>query len=262
MQLQQNLEAFTAAGIRVFAVSYDSVAVLQRFAEEFGITYPLLSDEGSAVIRQYGILNTLIRPDEDVYGIPFPGFYAVDSDGVVAEKRFYRQYRVRPSAQSVLSEVFGGNFDIEGDPHAEAAGGGARLTVVLAADRIVYTQRVPLYVRLDLDPGLHVYRAPVPEGFIATEVTVTGPEGLTVLPAEYPPTRSFHVEGVSEEFAVMDGPLQIAVPLMLNVADLEVVPIDVTVRYQACDERQCFIPQTVNLHLDLPVGPLLSPRRG
>ena len=266
MQLQQHLDAFTAAGIRVFAVSYDSVEVLRAFAEEFGITYPLLSDEDSAVIKRYGILNTLIRPDESVYGIPYPGYYATDADGVVTEKAFYRYYRVRPSTQSVLAEVFGLSLDAidtGADPRADAASEGVRVSAVLAADGLIFMQRVPLYVTIDLDAGRHVYRAPVPEGFIATEVSVTGPEALTIEAAVYPSTRPFAVEGVREPFAVMDGPVRIAVPLMLTSEDLDVIAIEVTVRYQACDERQCFIPQTVALHLDIPRGTLRrAVRRG
>ena len=256
MQLQQHLAAFEAAGISVFAVSYDPVEVLRGFAEEFGITYPLLSDEDSAVIREYGILNTLIRPDESVYGIPYPGFYATDTDGVVAEKQFYRLYRVRPSTQSVLAETFGLAIDTGGDPHAEASADGVRVSAVLAADDLILMQRVPLYVTLDLDPGLHVYGPPVPEGFIGTTVEVTGPPALTADPAIYPATRPFRVDGVAEEFATMDGPVRISVPLTLTAEEDDLIPIDVTVRYQACDEHQCFIPQTVRLHLDVPRGTL------
>ena len=72
MELQRHLQEFEAAGIAVFSVSYDSVEVLAGFAEEHGIRFPLLSDEGSSVIKRFGILNTLIRPEEDFYGIPSP----------------------------------------------------------------------------------------------------------------------------------------------------------------------------------------------
>jgi peroxiredoxin len=39
-------------------ISYDSQEVLARFAKAYKITYPLLSDKGSVVIRKFGILNT------------------------------------------------------------------------------------------------------------------------------------------------------------------------------------------------------------
>ena len=262
MQLQQNLEAFTQAGIRVFAVSYDSVEVLAKFAREFGITYPLLSDEQSEVIRRFGILNTLIRPDEtEYYGLPYPGAYAVGEDGLVTEKSFFRYYRVRPSAQSVLKDMFDIEFDAGGDPHVEAAGDGARISAVLSSDGLVFMQQVPLYVRIELDAGLHVYRAPVPEGFVATEVTVTGPSDLVVEPAVFPDAHPFRVVGIPHEFQVMDGAIEIEVPVQWIQADnapdaATVVPLEITVRYQACDETQCFIPRTVVMHLDAPVGRL------
>ena len=44
------------------------------------MTYDLLSDTDSAVIREFGILNTLVSPDDpeqaagrSFYGVPFPG---------------------------------------------------------------------------------------------------------------------------------------------------------------------------------------------
>ena len=42
------------------AVSYDPVPILADFAARRSITFPLLSDAGSAVIKQYGILNTTV----------------------------------------------------------------------------------------------------------------------------------------------------------------------------------------------------------
>jgi hypothetical protein len=46
--------------------------VLQRFAKERGITYPLISDPGSIIIKRYGLLNETIAPTNRAYGIPYP----------------------------------------------------------------------------------------------------------------------------------------------------------------------------------------------
>ncbi len=262
MQLQQNLPTFTAAGIKVFAISYDPVEVLAKFAGEFGITYPLLYDQGSVVMKRYGILNTMIRPEEtEYYGLPYPGTYAVGEDGRVTEKSFFRYYRVRPSAQSMLKDMFDVDFDAGGDPHVEAAGEGVQVSAVLASDALLFMQRDPLYVRLALDPGLHIYRGPVPEGFVATEVTVTGPDGLVVDAPVTPEGHPFRVQGIPHDFEVLDGNVEIEVPISWtqpdNAPDAAThVPLEITVRYQACDEQQCFIPRTVAMHLDVPVGRL------
>ena len=47
------------SGISVAAISYDSEEVLADFANRRGITFPLLSDDDSSVIRAFGIYNTV-----------------------------------------------------------------------------------------------------------------------------------------------------------------------------------------------------------
>ena len=68
---------FEAENIRVYGVSYDSEEQLRTFADGHDVTYDLLSDPDSAVIRKFGILNTLITPDDpeqgggrSYYGLP------------------------------------------------------------------------------------------------------------------------------------------------------------------------------------------------
>ena len=59
MELQDRLEELRGRGLAVAAISYDSEAILKDFAERRGITFPLLSDDDSAVITDFGILNTV-----------------------------------------------------------------------------------------------------------------------------------------------------------------------------------------------------------
>jgi len=78
------------------------VPVLAEFASRRGITFPLLSDTGSAVIRQYGLLNTTVATTNTTYGIPFPGTFIVDGKGVVTSRYFERAYQERDTITSVL----------------------------------------------------------------------------------------------------------------------------------------------------------------
>ncbi len=254
MELRRHQERFEAAGIKLFAVSYDPVDALANFAEEHSIEYPLLSDEGSEVIRQFGILNTLIGPDEPVHGIPFPGSYLVAEDGTVAEKFFHRQYQIRETGPTVLHSGFGVPIDLASVPRAEATSTGAKVSVALGARDLSMMQRAELYVRIELDEGLHLYGQPIPDGFYATEVRVTGPDGLRFGEPQYPPTRPFHVEGLDEEFHVFEGDIEIALSLTSAVREGDSIPIDVEVSYQACNDRECFTPTTERLHLDVPLG--------
>jgi hypothetical protein len=63
-------------------LSYDEADALRDFGEAQGITYDLLSDPDSEVIRSFGILNSLIDPnDHPWYGILYPGNYVINADG-------------------------------------------------------------------------------------------------------------------------------------------------------------------------------------
>lgn len=76
--------------------------MLADFVARRGITYHLLSDEGSRLIRQVGILNTEVPAGDPVFGIPYPGSYLVDENGIVFEKRFHPDFHVREPMGSLL----------------------------------------------------------------------------------------------------------------------------------------------------------------
>ena len=59
MELQEQLDTLQQRGIGVAAISYDTVDVVSDFSERRGITFPLLADPESRVIKSFGILNTV-----------------------------------------------------------------------------------------------------------------------------------------------------------------------------------------------------------
>ena len=263
MELQSHIDEFEAAGVRLFAISYDPVGDLASFASEHGITYSLLYDEDSRVIRQYGILNTLVRPDERVYGIPFPGTYIVDEGGMIVEKLFHREYQVREAASAVLREAFDAPADLSDYPGDQCSEPNVRVSARLGAPDLKFRQLVPLYIRLQLAAGLHVQANPTLEGYFATEVTVTAPDEVRVGEPRYPQAEPFRIEGLDEQFDVYSGDVVVTVDLISTAREVESVPLDIAVTYQACDDHACFIPQTVKLHLDVPLGTLnRAQRRG
>lgn len=99
VQLQTNLKELEATGGRVAAISYDSTAILNRFAAKRSITFPLLSDAGSKAIETYGILN---RETPDRFkGIPYPGTFVVGTDGVIRAKFFLDGYKERIDPEEI-----------------------------------------------------------------------------------------------------------------------------------------------------------------
>ncbi len=103
VQLQANLKELEATGGQIVAISYDSAAVLNRFATKHTITYPLLSDFGSKTIDAYGIRNREGTGRLD--GIPHPGTFIVGADGIIREKLFLEGYKERSSPEMLIQAL-------------------------------------------------------------------------------------------------------------------------------------------------------------
>ncbi|MGE3794382.1 MAG: redoxin domain-containing protein [Dehalococcoidia bacterium] len=258
LEMQRRLGDFEAAGVTVMAISPDPPQALVDFAAQQGVTFPLLSDADSSVIRRFGILNTLIDPDEPFYGIPYPGVYVTDSEGVVRAKFFRRYYRERDTAETVLHEGLQIPVDMSANP---AGRDGAEVSAVLGAPALAFRQRANVYVRIALEAGTHANGPAVAEGLIPTSVTVRAPEQVGVGEAVYPSTRPFVVSGVAEPVPVFEGDVEIAVPIVSKFDEGESFPLEVEVRYQACTERECLLPRTQVVRLEVPIVPLNRPPR-
>jgi peroxiredoxin len=82
------------------AISYDDVKTLASFADKKHIDFPLLSDPGSKTIDAYGILDAEAKGPGK--GIPHPGTFIIDKDGVVRAKLFKEGYKERSSTADML----------------------------------------------------------------------------------------------------------------------------------------------------------------
>ena len=103
MELQGRYDDIRKQGLGLVAISYDSPETLKRFADSRGITFPLISDAGSAIIKRYGILNEQEKPGTRSFGIPHPGTFIVDRNGVVTARFFEDAYQERYTAAAILA---------------------------------------------------------------------------------------------------------------------------------------------------------------
>jgi hypothetical protein len=231
------------------------VAVLSGFAEKYGIAYPLLSDEGSVFIRELGILNE--QAAENVAGIPHPGVFVLEEDGTVRSRHFYPSYRERDTGGGLLQQVIGLPGPVP--PHVEASRSDG---VVVRAwlDRASYSwgQRLWLTVELEIEPGLHVYGRPVPDGYTPVTITVDPIELVTIGEAQWPAPRPFRVEGLEEEFWVYEGRLRVSLPLSFLVVDAGQLTVRVRVDFQACSATDCLLPQSKEFALVVEEAPLVE----
>jgi peroxiredoxin len=100
VQLQADLNKIQATGTDVVAISYDSPDVLTKFADKHHITFPLLSDPGSKTITAYGLLNKEAKGK--ALGVPYPGTFVIDRDGIIRAKLFVKSFRERHSTEDLL----------------------------------------------------------------------------------------------------------------------------------------------------------------
>ncbi len=54
---QADLAKFEETETQIFGVSVDSVPANRRFAQDLGVTFPLLSDFKRTVVKDYGLFN-------------------------------------------------------------------------------------------------------------------------------------------------------------------------------------------------------------
>ncbi len=100
VQLQRDLKSIEDAGVQVVGISYDSPAVLKKFSDQAKIAFPLLSDPESKTIEAYHIRNEAARGK--AVGVPNPGTFILDQQGVIRAKLFLDGYRDRHTTEALI----------------------------------------------------------------------------------------------------------------------------------------------------------------
>ncbi len=252
MELEQNLPEIQKRGLSLAAISYDSAAVLKSFADRKGITFPLLSDTDSRIIRAYGILNEE-APKGPFYGIPHPGTYILDPRGVVVEKYFEEDYTQRYTASAILAKDFGAGV---GKAHSTVDAKHLRISTSAGTEVVHIGQRIVLALDIDLPPGVHVY-APGVQGYIPIDFGIAESTAIAAHPAVYPASKSLLMKAINETVPVYTGQIRVLrdVTIAKGTPPGELL-VEGKFRYQACDDKECFLPETVPLKWVLRVEAL------
>jgi peroxiredoxin len=87
---QQNTQKLEAADTQVLGVSMDSPFANYAFAQQNGVTFPLLSDMSGAAVKDYGLLNQI-----DIKGVKMDSArratFLIDKEGKVEEVQVDRE---------------------------------------------------------------------------------------------------------------------------------------------------------------------------
>ena len=118
------------------------------------------------------------------------------------------------------------------------------------------TARVALEVKLD--PGFHVNsNTPLDEFLIPTVLTLEPPAGFSLEGVAFPEAILLEQAGAEQPLAVFEEEFLIGAALTVDASLASgVYAVPGTLRYQACDETQCYFPTTVPIQFNLTVVPV------
>lgn len=262
MELESQLDGFKKRGLGVAAVSYDSPEVLKDFASRRHITYPLLSDPESKVIRAYGLLNDVDYPTGHMaHGVPYPGTFITDALGVVQSKFFEKPYAERETAAAILAsagaasltdatEIKTPQFLLKTSASNVTAAPGQRVALILdfvmEKDMHAYASGEhkyrPLTLALDPHPLLTPQDVVLPKSVPYTFVPLN--ETVPVYVGSFRVLQDVTVAGSTKE---MQEALK---------AETPAIEVTGTLSYQVCSHTLCYAPAKVPVEWTLKLIPL------
>ena len=267
------------------AISYDSETVLADFSRRRGITFPLLSDDDSKVITEFGILNTVAAeaqgPNGDdpdvvadvaryvsvfgasqlIVGTPFPGTFMLDRRGRVTSRFFEEFYRERNTTANVMLKLGAGLSPIEA---IEGSTAHLKLTAYPSNPNVTVGTRFSIAVEVEPNPDIHVY-APGAEtmGYRVVSLNLRPVSHVRFEPVEFPASEIYYFEPLDERVPVYQSPFTLLQEAVVAgtpeaeeaLAQLDALTLSGTFDYQACDDQICFepvlVPLSFTLDLDL-----------
>jgi len=102
IQFRDNMKEFEKEGAVILGISKDSIKSHQKFKQEHGLPFTLLSDPQGKVLDLYGVWKK-----RSLYGRTFMGTerttFLIDENGIV--KKMYRKVKVNGHAQVCLVDL-------------------------------------------------------------------------------------------------------------------------------------------------------------
>jgi Disulphide bond corrector protein DsbC/AhpC/TSA family len=232
---------------------------LKYFADRRKIDFPLLADPDSKTLRAYQVLN--VEAAGQYKGMARPGYFFIDTQGVIREKFFEAKYRERLSGNNVIARLFpelGQEVqDTVEAPHLQ-------LTVE-QSDRIGFPgNNITLTAEVRLPPDVHVY-APGTKGYKPINLVIEPTAGMQLKPVVYPSSKILYLPVIKERVPVFEGTFRISQDLQVATAadfsnslgaEGKTLTISGRLEYQACDSKICFLPTSVPVQWQLQVLPL------
>jgi peroxiredoxin len=289
VKLQQDIAVLGKAGLGVAAVSYDSTAVLHDFASRKHITFPLISDHDSDLIRAFRVADPKYRKGNQLdvdteslytgsvgfvpaYGMADPSVFVIGTDKRIVWRVVSPASEFRLSAAAILNYSLG-RFDAAVSSRVAARG----LSVVATSSdsQLGLGTRILLGVQLKMEPGIHVYAPDAGAEYRGISWTMADSKNCwTTSQPSFPASERKTFQFDQEKVSVYENSLLITRALTISPAIIPQEPsiykafratcidknsnmqIKGAVQVQACDSRECFAPQSIpvnwKIHFEEP----------
>jgi len=286
LELQSHYDALRKDGLGLVGISYDSQEILSAFTQQHGITFPLLSDVGSATIKRYGILNTVAEEglgpngkdsavieavklyvsangaNERQRGIPFPGTFIVDRNGRVKARFFEDSYTVRNTVSNIRMRLNDAAAPVTG---ARIASQQLDVVTYPSDAAVAPGNRFSIVAQITPHTGVHVY-APGAANYKVIELKMLPSQYVRPLSPVYPPSEVYFFKPLNERVPTYQKPFTITQDVVLDgqasartaLANETSLTIGGALSYQACDDRLCYDPVTLPLSWTVGLKPIVT----
>jgi hypothetical protein len=219
----------------------------------------MLGDPDSKTIRAYGVLNQEATGMQK--GFARPGYFFIDSNGIIREKFFEAKYCERLTGNSIIAKFFPElgqevTETVEA-PHLE-------LALEQSDSTGVPGTRITLVAEVRLPPDVHVYAAGT-RGYKPIQLVTDVMREMEFKPTIYPPSKTLYLPAIKEKVPVFEGTFRIRQDVKVSSSsefwgslgkDGKNFTIAGRLEYQACDKSICYLPASVPVKWELHVFPL------
>lgn len=131
---------------------------------------------------------------------------------------------------------------------------GRQALVVFSANRetVHAGEQVTLTLDVTLRPGMHVY-APGAEGYIPVSWKLKESNLYTAGDVVMPEAKTVYLPVIDEKAPVYEGHFRLVRDVSIAPDAAGKLTIEGTFRYQACDNRMCYLPETLPMTWTLAV---------
>ncbi len=219
----------------------------------------MLGDADSRIIKAYGVLNPEATGMQK--GFARPGYFFIDTKGVIREKFFEAKYRERLTGNSVIAKLFP---ELGQEVTQTIAAPHLQLALEQSDSNAFPGTRITLVAEVRLPQDAHVY-APGAQGYKPIKLVMDETPEMKFPPAVYPPSKTLFLPVINERVPVFDGTFRISQDVKVSSGaefwsslgkDGKTFAITGKLEYQACDQTKCYQPTSVPVKWQLQVLPL------